>query len=93
MKTPDEIYAELFHAVQVSGIFEDSKTFVDCTPKLDPEAILRTYHSLKDREDFSLAEFVSDHFDLPIVSADIQQNRRNRIHNNRLVQGGVFRGS
>ena len=35
-RTPDQIYAELFEAVQTSGIFEDSKTFVDATPKGDP---------------------------------------------------------
>jgi neutral trehalase len=33
LATPDKIYAELFTDVQQSGIFPDSKTFVDAVPK------------------------------------------------------------
>ena len=62
---PWEDLGELFHDVQVSGMFLDSKTFVDCTPKRDPNSILMDYRVLKEGEDFSLNDFVSENFDLP----------------------------
>lgn len=62
---PWDDLGELFHDVQVSGMFLDSKTFVDCTPKRDPKAILADYKNQKGMEDFSLNDFVTENFDLP----------------------------
>lgn len=56
---------ELFHDVQMAGIFPDSKTFVDCTPKRQPSEILADYRRIKEDEDFDLAEFVNQNFELP----------------------------
>ena len=64
-RTPDQIYAELFEAVQTSGIFEDSKTFVDATPKGDPALILKSFLEKHQREGFELESFVRSNFKLP----------------------------
>ncbi|TDX29432.1 alpha,alpha-trehalase [Modicisalibacter xianhensis] len=60
--TPAERYAELFVDVQCSRVFEDSKTFVDCIPRKDPEAILAAYRACKDDPQFDLTTFVMGHF-------------------------------
>ena len=44
---PEEIYWELFDAVQLSGIFLDSKTFVDCVPKRQARDSQRFYENIK----------------------------------------------
>jgi len=41
--TPADRYQELFIAVQMGRVFSDSKTFVDCVPRGDPEDILEAY--------------------------------------------------
>ena len=56
----------LFHDVQLKGVFPDSKTFVDCTPKGELSDILDNYESIKDQPDFDLIEFVNLNFDLPV---------------------------
>jgi alpha,alpha-trehalase len=65
--TPDKVYGELFHAIQRSGIFPDSKTFVDCTPKRNPAAIVADYQKIirNPAIRFSLQKFVEENFDLP----------------------------
>ena len=67
VRTPDEIYKELFVDVQMQQIFPDGKTFVDCIPKRNPETILSDYLSIKNNPaiKFSLKEFVLANFDLP----------------------------
>jgi len=63
--SPDEQFGVLFDAVQMAQIFPDGKTFVDCTPKSDPAAILQAYLSQKDAPDFVLKNFVNEHFIAP----------------------------
>jgi len=67
VKTPAEIYGELFTDVQMRHIFPDSKTFPDCTPKRDPQQIVKDYLALKNNPAarFRLDEFVTGNFDLP----------------------------
>ena len=60
--TPADRYQELFVAVQMNEIFSDSKTFVDCVPRHDPEYILNEYRANCAREDFDLRQFVLDNF-------------------------------
>ncbi|HET6806455.1 MAG TPA: alpha,alpha-trehalase TreF [Frateuria sp.] len=67
--TPADRYQELFIAVQMSGVFSDSKTFVDCVPRADPEEILEAYRARCDDEGFDLAGFVHAHFEPPEVHA------------------------
>src|SRR5690349_719767 len=63
--TPADRYQELFIAVQMDRVFDDSKTFVDCVPRGDPESILEAYRERCDDEGFRLADFVHAHFDPP----------------------------
>jgi alpha,alpha-trehalase len=67
ISTPRELYGELFTDVQMSKIFPDSKTFVDCIPKKDPQQILSDYKALKNNSKlkFSLRLFVEENFYLP----------------------------
>ena len=68
VKTPDEIYQKLFVDVQMQQIFPDGKTFVDCIPKRNPEAIVSDYLKIKNNPaiKFSLKDFALANFDLPI---------------------------
>lgn len=63
--TPDQLLGDLFDDVQLSGIFPDSKTFVDCIPKLPPTDLLALYEAQKDAPGFDLNSFVHEHFTLP----------------------------
>ena len=54
IKTPDQIYGELFEAVQLGQVFKDSKTFVDMIPLFSPEKILSDFNKEKENEDFDL---------------------------------------
>ena len=56
---------ELFTAVQSSGIFNDSKTFVDSIPRNKPELIIELYRKEKSRTNFNLKTFVLSHFNVP----------------------------
>jgi alpha,alpha-trehalase len=65
--TPDQIYGDLFIDVQMSHIFPDNKTFVDCTPKKDPAIIVKEYQRIKNNPaiKFSLKMFVEENFIVP----------------------------
>ena len=60
--TPAQRYQELFIAVQLERVFPDSKTFVDCAPRMHPELILQVYRTRCDEPDFDLPAFVAEHF-------------------------------
>lgn len=57
-----EFYGPLFTAIQQNHIFPDQKTFVDATPKSQPDSILHQYLKLKDLPDFNLQKFVLNNF-------------------------------
>jgi alpha,alpha-trehalase len=57
--------SEMFHDIQMSQIFEDSKTFVDCTAKRDIATIEKDYNAQKEQEGFSIKAFVEANFDMP----------------------------
>ncbi len=59
---PSEALGGLFHDVQMSGIFEDSKTFVDYVPRCDPSYIASVYKSENSSPDFDLGQFVFEYF-------------------------------
>lgn len=67
VQTPDQVYGDLFKDVQMSRIFPDGKTFVDCVPKRDPKDIVKDYLAIKKNPaiKFSLELFVKENFDLP----------------------------
>ncbi|MDF2187010.1 alpha,alpha-trehalase TreF [Paraflavitalea sp. CAU 1676] len=62
--TPDKIYGELFHQVQMNKVFPDGKTFVDCIPKRAPKDIMYDYGMRKGPQ-FDLKKFVEENFELP----------------------------
>jgi alpha,alpha-trehalase len=63
--SPADRYQELFVAVQQGRVFPDSKTFVDCAPRIEPPRILDAYRAHKDLPGFVLRDFVLAHFSLP----------------------------
>ncbi|MEX2157634.1 MAG: alpha,alpha-trehalase TreF [Gemmatimonadales bacterium] len=60
----------LFSAVQLSGIFEDSKTFVDARPRFTPAQIAARYDSARAAAGFELRSFVEQNFELPRPAED-----------------------
>jgi alpha,alpha-trehalase len=60
---PSDRYQELFTAVQLSRVFADGKTFVDCVPRQHPEEILSAYRAQRGSPDFDLPAFVARHFE------------------------------
>ncbi len=66
--SPDKLYGELFHEVQMQQVFPDSKTFADCVPRRSQEAILKEYKKRKARG-FDLKAFVTANFMLPQTAA------------------------
>src|SRR5438128_5885248 len=55
----------LFQAVQLSGIFPDSKTFVDARPLFPPSVIAARYDSAHTVAGFDIRAFVERQFQLP----------------------------
>lgn len=77
---PSAIYGELFERVQSERLFPDSKTFADATPRAEPAEILRRYHSTRHDADFSLREFVAEHFVVPgEIASDFRTQPREEI--------------
>ena len=60
-----QLSGDLYTAVQSSGTFKDSKTFVDSIPKSDPKLIGKLYQKEKIKRNFNLKTFVQSHFDVP----------------------------
>jgi len=60
-----QLSGPLFEDVQQSGIFHDSKTFVDSIPKSDPAKISSQYKEQKLNPHFNLKAFVYEHFNIP----------------------------
>ena len=60
---------ELFERVQLESVFEDGKTFVDCTPKFELASIHDRYEQEKNKPGFNLSDFVNENFTLPKVFA------------------------
>ncbi|MBI4421691.1 MAG: alpha,alpha-trehalase TreF [Gemmatimonadetes bacterium] len=55
----------LFHAVQLSGRFPDSKTLVDARPRFPPGEIAARYAAARSAAVFNIHAFVDQHFELP----------------------------
>lgn len=65
LQSPDVVYGKLFEEVQLKGVFEDSKTFVDCIPKYSSAYIVTAYENESNQDTFNLKSFVNRHFELP----------------------------
>src|SRR5213083_196639 len=75
----------LFQDVQLSGIFADSKTFVDARPLLAPADIAARYTTARGASGFSLQAFVQQDFELPRTAdgdfrTDTSQTMEQHIH-------------
>jgi len=80
--TPDQLYPQLFDAVQTGQLFEDQKHFVDMTARRDPARIESDYLAQRGAPGFDLKRFVSDNFaeDPPIQVPTIRQDTSLREH-------------
>lgn len=67
---PSRDLGRLFHDVQMSGLFADSKTFVDAVPRSAPAAIAAAYDSARTSPGFDLRGFVARHFSTPTIVGD-----------------------
>jgi len=61
-QSPQDVYGELFRAVQTGHVFPDGKTFVDAVPRRAPAAILAEYRRASPRDPASLRTFVLANF-------------------------------
>jgi alpha,alpha-trehalase len=66
----------LFFDVQLSGVFSDSKEFVDARPRFAPAAIEARYDSARRTAGFVLRSFVDRNFVLPQPAGDGSGNGR-----------------
>lgn len=62
---PERDLGRLFHDVQLSGMFADSKTFVDARPLSDPREIAARYEKARGAAGFDLRTFVQQNFEIP----------------------------
>ncbi len=75
LQTPDALLGDLFAEVQLHEVFEDGKTFVDCTAKYPYTDIKEAYSKAKDKAGFDLKEFVLEHFEVPgSISSDFKSD-------------------
>lgn len=65
LRTPVEIYGELFERVQQERVYPDGKSFVDALPVKAPEQVLADYRAARGQADFDLRKFVASHFTPP----------------------------
>jgi alpha,alpha-trehalase len=84
VKTPRQLFTDLFEAVQMSDVFPDNKTFVDATPRRDPGLIMKDYEEQKNKPGFDLKQFVYANFIVPggpqnIFKTDIHEGIRKHI--------------
>ncbi|NJN34721.1 MAG: alpha,alpha-trehalase TreF, partial [Saprospiraceae bacterium] len=69
----EERYGAFFDSVQLSGIFPDSKTFVDCLPIVETDSLLALYEEARKLPNFNLQNFVNQYFKLqPTASSGFQ---------------------
>ena len=66
---PSEAFGELFVAVQMGEVFEDSKTFVDMVPRKTPEVVMNAYEARRDADTFDVGLFVAEYFQPPKMYA------------------------
>jgi alpha,alpha-trehalase len=67
---PAHDLGRLFSDVQLSGIFPDSKEFVDARPRAEPATIQSRYDSARRTPGFVLRVFVEQNFALPAPAGD-----------------------
>jgi alpha,alpha-trehalase len=64
-KSPEELFKELYTAVQMAPVYADGKLFADAIPKTAPADILAQYRTERPTSTAALKAFVESHFTLP----------------------------
>jgi alpha,alpha-trehalase len=75
LRTPAELYGELFTRVQLERVFPDGKTFVDAVPRALPDTIRAEYERARRAPDFDLGGFVERNFIVPGTTESGYQTR------------------
>ncbi len=75
-KSPAQLFGTLYHDVEMRGLFPDSKTFADATPKRAPAAIVAAYARCRCDDDAALRRFVTANFTIPAIPATAPPARR-----------------
>jgi alpha,alpha-trehalase len=68
-RSPQDLFQDLFTAVQAAAVFPDSKTFADAVPRASPRLILRRFHAQRPQTRQDLRLFVDRNFVIPAPSA------------------------
>jgi alpha,alpha-trehalase len=69
VQTPLDLFGPLYSAVELQGLFADSKTFADAVPLQSPSEIMRAYRAESPRSREALRRFVDLHFRLPVSAS------------------------
>jgi alpha,alpha-trehalase len=72
---PSVEFGELYHAVEMAGLFPDQKTFADAIPNKPPAQVMADYERQKELPAFDLKSFVNQHFALPRHHFDVLRRR------------------
>ncbi len=62
---PQQLFKDLFVAVQTAPLYADGKVFADAVPNAAPNDILAQYHARHPESPRALKRFVEEHFTLP----------------------------
>lgn len=75
---PSVEFGELYHVVEMAGLFSDQKTFADAIPEGPPPQIMADYRKQKQLPGFDLKAFVALHFATPKEHFEVYKRRPNR---------------
>lgn len=70
----------LYEEVQMSGLFADSKYFVDAVPLQPVADIMAAYTAARSTPDFDLRRFIETHFQLPAEADNSYRSDNKPIH-------------
>ncbi|RZL98729.1 MAG: trehalase, partial [Sphingomonas sp.] len=73
--SPAQRFGALYRAVEMRGIFPDSKTFADAAPRRTEAAIMAAYARCACSDDAALRRFVVANFTIPALPATRPQPR------------------
>ncbi|CAF3422120.1 unnamed protein product [Rotaria socialis] len=84
-QSPDQLYDELFEAVQIQRLFSDSKTFCDAVPRtLGSNQILDLYRKEYNNPTFNLTSFIFNNFIIPNTTSIVHEKWTIEQHCHRL---------
>ena len=75
---PSVEFGELYHVVEMAGLFSDQKTFADAIPDGPPPQIMADYRKQKQLPGFNLKAFVALHFATPKEHFEVYKRLPNR---------------